>query len=105
MLAGSQIMLVARKWTIKITDLTGAIKNVNNVLYILNIQTNLFFVGKFADLRHLVLFNSQQCYIFKKDKPDTIFLQALRNPRNKLYEVKKRQNLSLVATTIDHATS
>jgi hypothetical protein len=84
-LVGSQTMPVAAKGNVKIIGITGEIKNVKNVLYVLGVHINLFFVDKFIDMEHLVLFNSQRCYIFKKDKLDTIVLQAIRDPRNKLY--------------------
>lgn len=61
----------------------------------LNIHTNLLSIGKFVDLGHLVLFNSKQCLIFEIDKPEEIFIQEVRDSKNRLYKIEKASYLSL----------
>jgi hypothetical protein len=52
------------------------------------IHTNLFSVGKFTDLGYRIIFNNRKCYILDKEQPSNIYLQAVRDCRNKLYKIE-----------------
>jgi hypothetical protein len=52
---GSQIMPVAGKGSVKISDTTEKIKVVTDVLYVPGVHTNLFSMGKFTDLGYRVI--------------------------------------------------
>ena len=81
-------MPVAGKGSIKISDTIGKIKVVTDVLYVPSIHTNLFSVGKFTDLGYCVIFNKQKRYILNKEQPSNIYLQAVRDCRNKLIKIE-----------------
>jgi hypothetical protein len=56
-IAGNQIMPVAENGSVKISDTTGEIKVVTDILYMPSIHINLFSVEKFIDLGYCVIFN------------------------------------------------
>jgi hypothetical protein len=92
--AGNQILLVASKRSVKISDVTGKIKVVLDVLYVPGIHTNLFLVGKFTDLGYRIIFNTNSCYVLDRKQPGckdfAIYLQAERDSKNKLYKVARK---------------
>lgn len=90
--AAGQVLPVKHKGHVNFSD--PKVKQVNNILYVPGVTTNLLSVGRFADLGHTILFNSNHCYILddkidlkmllSKHRP---FLQASRDPRTKLYKL------------------
>jgi hypothetical protein len=68
----------------------GAIKTVPNVVYVPSIRKNLLSVRKFANDGHLVTFNHLRCLVLDKRDPKRIYLQAIRDPYNKLYRILQR---------------
>jgi histone deacetylase 1/2 len=86
-LAGNQVMPVEGKGNVRIEDTNGEIKIVSDVLYVPGVRTNLLSVGKFTDLGCSVVFYSNRCYIYKKNN---IFLQAVRDQKNRLYRVENK---------------
>jgi hypothetical protein len=56
--ANGQVLPIIAKGNVTIQEVTREIKSIQNVLYVLGVRSNLLSVGKFADLGHVVLFNS-----------------------------------------------
>ena len=81
--ANGQVLAVTTKRNVKIEKSSREIKTIYNVLYVPGVKSNLL-VGKFMDLRHVILFNSTHCLIFDRDQPDQVFLQAFQDLKNKL---------------------
>jgi hypothetical protein len=99
-------MHVVGKGSVKISDTTGKIKVVTDVLYVPGIHTNLFSVGKFTDLGYRVIFNKRKCYILDKEQPSNIYLQAVRDYRNKLYKIENGPHqLSLAFLPLEPSSS
>jgi hypothetical protein len=73
------------------------------------VRSNLLSVGKFADLGHVVLFNSTQCLIFDKDDLDSVYLRAHRDKNSKLYRLQGKSvyhdlpsNAAMLSSSISH---
>ena len=73
--ATRQILLVQHKGNVTFSN--HEVKSVKDVLYVLGVKTNLLSVGRFADLGHTIIFNSNK-YIICNDTylPNTVFLEA-----------------------------
>lgn len=52
------------------------IQNIQNVLYVFDLKTNLLFVSKITDENYMVVFDKKQCLI--KDRNNTIISGGLR---------------------------
>jgi hypothetical protein len=57
--AGGQIMPVSGQGTVHITDSSGKIKLIHNVLYVPSVKTNLFSVGRLTDIGYRVFVRIQ----------------------------------------------
>jgi len=92
---GGHVMPVASQGIVTSIDDKGKIKQINPVLYVPGITTNLFSVGKLIDSSYRVMFESKQCLIYDKDRPTRIFLQGIWDGRNNLYKVVNRFEKSI----------
>lgn len=63
----------------------GAIKKVNNVLYVPGVKKNWLFVGAIADMRYMVLFGTSKCWILSNKYPHKLIADGWRDPLNGLY--------------------
>jgi hypothetical protein len=102
--AGGQIVPVEGQGTISTTTQFGKIKSVHNILYVPGVKTNLLSVGKLTDLSYKVFFDSKRCYIFEKEASSEVFLQGIRDPRNKLYRVEKNFNYVGLIHSVSNST-
>jgi hypothetical protein len=103
--AGGQIMPVEGQGTISTTTQSGKIKSVHNILYVPGVKTNLLSVGKLTDLGYKVFFDSKRCYIFENEASGEVFLQGIRDPRNKLYRVENNFNYVGLIHSISNSTT
>jgi hypothetical protein len=110
--ANGQVLPVTAKGNVTIQEVTGEIKSIRNVLYVPGVRSNLLSVGKFADLGHVVLFNSTQCLIFDKDDPDSVYLRAHRDKNSKFYRLQGKSvyhdlpsNAAMLSSSISHYRS
>lgn len=66
----------------------GRNKDISQVLYVPDIQSNLLSVGSFTDKGHWVLFNSKHCFVLDNRDIRKIFLKGDRDPHNRLYTLR-----------------
>jgi hypothetical protein len=64
----------------------GEIKNVTNVLYVLDLTKNLLLVGSIIDKRNIVIFDASKCLILDSNEPKKVIAKAMRDITNGLYK-------------------
>jgi len=64
----------------------GEMKNVTNVLYVLDLTKNLLLVGSIIDKRNIVIFDASKCLISDSNEPKKVIAKAMRDSTNGLYK-------------------
>lgn len=70
-------------------------KALNNVLYVLFVTQSLVSVGKLANSRHIITFDSMSCSVVHSSMSQLLAYSGIQNRRNGLYNLQPRRDLSL----------
>lgn len=104
--AAGQVLPVSYKGNVQFTD--PEVKTINDILYVPGVKTNLLSVGRFTDLGHTIIFDSHACTIFDVSHPEEIYLQAIRDPRTRLYRLSAKpivKQQTILSVTHKHPVS
>lgn len=79
----------------------GAIKTVNNVLYVAKVSKVLVSIGAIVDMGYVVMFNVTKCWIISTKSPHKLIVNGIRDPTNGLYKLTMEVILNTPTSKID----
>lgn len=79
----------------------GAIKTMNNVIYVLRVSKNLLFVGAITNMGYMVMFGITKCWIISTKSLHKLIVNGRRDPTNGLYKLTMEVILNTPTGKID----
>jgi hypothetical protein len=103
-LVGGQTHGVYGKRKMKLSSTSLKINIVSDVIYVLGFMKNLLSVGMIANKGHIVVFDSNKCFIIQNKDPDTIVVKNVKDPKNGLYKLQMHSIKSFEETQETYIT-